>query len=115
MPKPEMASGIDGYANTVWGMPTMQAVASQYGWAVGGDIACCVEFAWVQDGVIYTHNFGAQLYNWERLLRHRPDGEGLQPAVIIVGPRRAHDDVHGTTDDTPRAGTRTAPGARSMW
>ena len=57
-------TGVDGYANTVWDMATMQAVADQYGWAVGGDIACCVEFAWVQAGTIYTHNFGPQFYNW---------------------------------------------------
>jgi hypothetical protein len=57
-------TGVDGYINAVWDMPTMQAIADQSGWINGGDINCCVEFAWVQGGAIYTHNFGPQFYNW---------------------------------------------------
>ncbi len=57
-------TGIDGYINTAWDMPTMQSIADQSGWINGGDINCCVEFGWVQDGALYTHNFGPQFYNW---------------------------------------------------
>jgi hypothetical protein len=57
-------TGVDGYINAVWDMPTMQAIADQSGWIAGGVNACCVEFAYVQGGTIYSHNFGPQFYNW---------------------------------------------------
>jgi hypothetical protein len=57
--------GVGGPINTVWDMPTMQAIAGHYGWGVGGDIACCVEFGWVENSALFTHNFGPQFWNWD--------------------------------------------------
>ena len=58
-------TGTTGYINSVWDLATLTAIADHYGWIAGGDINCCVEFGWVQDGALYTHNYGAQFYNWD--------------------------------------------------
>lgn len=71
--------GIDGYIPTAWDMATMQAIAGHYGWGVGGDIACCVEFGWVDNNALYTHNFGPQFYNW-------PDCYDVFPTLKACSP-----------------------------
>lgn len=57
-------TGNDGYVNSVWDEPTLTAIAQQLGLIAGGLNGCCVTFAWIQNGAIYTHGYGAQYYNW---------------------------------------------------
>ena len=57
--------GFGGYIDTVWDMATMQAIADHYGWINGGVNNCCVEFGFVQDGTLYSHNYGPQFYHWD--------------------------------------------------
>jgi cysteine-rich repeat protein len=57
-------TGADGFINTPWNQQVLDEVAAQLGLISGGVNGCCVEFGWIQNGTLYTHNFGVQFYNW---------------------------------------------------
>ena len=49
----------------------MDDVAAQLGLLSGGDVGCCVEFGWIENGTIYTHNFGL-FHNWSNCYQNFP-------------------------------------------
>jgi hypothetical protein len=66
-------TGSDGYVNGLtWNQQVMDAVAMQLGLISGGDAGCCVEFGWIQNGSIFTHNFGPNFYNWGNCYSNYP-------------------------------------------
>jgi cysteine-rich repeat protein len=72
-------TGSGGYVNSVWDMPTMTEIANQLGLAAGGDVGCCVQFGWIDNGTIYTHNFGNQFYNWDNCYSNFPTLKACNP------------------------------------
>jgi cysteine-rich repeat protein len=73
-------TGVDGYQNGLtWDMATMSAVAGQLGLVAGGDAGCCVEFGWIQNNTIFTHNFGPNFYNWSGCFNNFPTLKACNP------------------------------------
>ena len=64
--------GQNGYIDTPWSQEVMDEVANQLGLMSGGDAGCCVEFGWIENGSIFTHNFGNQFYNWSNCYSNNP-------------------------------------------
>ncbi len=72
-------TGANGYINSVWDQATMDEVAAQLGLISGGVNGCCVTFGWIQNNTIYTHNFGAQFYNWPNCFSNWPTLKACNP------------------------------------
>lgn len=58
-------TGRNVFLPMTWDMTAMQSIATDLGLTAGGVNGCCVQFAWIQNNTIYTHNFGSQYYNWD--------------------------------------------------
>ncbi|MEX1364970.1 MAG: DUF4215 domain-containing protein [Nannocystaceae bacterium] len=71
--------GTTGFVPTVWNLAVMNALAAGFGLSAGGDAGCCVEFAWVESGSIFTHNFGPQFYNWSNCYNSFPTIKACEP------------------------------------
>src|SRR5690606_38345812 len=67
--------GTVGYTAVTWDAAALQAVADALGLVAGGLNGCCVEFAWVQNKTIFTHNYGSQYYNWDMCFNNLPTVE----------------------------------------
>jgi cysteine-rich repeat protein len=72
-------TGADGSINVVWDMATMNLVAAALGLNAGGDVGCCVNFGWIENGSIFTHNFGAQFHNWNGCYNNFPTLKACNP------------------------------------
>ncbi|MCA9712175.1 MAG: hypothetical protein KDK70_40435, partial [Myxococcales bacterium] len=71
--------GADGYVATTWDMPAMTAIAAQLGLVAGGVNGCCVQFGWIQNNTIYTHNFGPEFFNWSGCYSDFPTLKACNP------------------------------------
>lgn len=73
-------TGNDGNVATVWDAVTLTAVADGLGLVAGGPNGCCVEFGWIQNGTLYTHNYNnTQFYNWGGCFNNFPTLKSCNP------------------------------------